>query len=132
MITILQDKHFDPDVYKRPEEFDAWRYVKLADQTGDRNHWLFVTTSPDQIGFGHGVHACPGRFFAANEIKITSTFMLLRYDWKIEGIEQRRKERKLSIVYIGDNCFLDPKIKVEFKRRESDIDIMVFACDGRL
>ena len=126
MIGVLHDKHFDPTVYERPEEFDAWRYIKLAEKTGDRNHWLFVTTSPDHIGFGHGVHACPGRFFAANEIKIALTFMLLRYDWRVPDIEQRLKEGKSPVVNVGDSCYLDPKIKIEFKRRTPEIDIMSY------
>jgi cytochrome P450 len=127
MMAVLQDKHFDPATYERPDEFDARRYLKLADKTGDKNHWLFVTTSPDHIGFGHGVHACPGRFFAANEIKIALTFMLLRYDWRIEGIEQRLKEAKSPVVYIAEASFLDPKLKIEFKRRTPEIDIMAYA-----
>jgi cytochrome P450 len=127
MICVLQDKHFDPAVYEQPEDFDVWRYVKLAESMGDKNHWLFVTTSPDHIGIGHGVHACPGRFFAANEIKIALTFMLLRYDWRVDGIEQRLKEGKSPILCIGDNCLLDPKVKIGFERRIPEIDIMAYA-----
>jgi cytochrome P450 len=126
MLCVLQDKHYDPAVYEWPDDFDAWRYIKLADSTGDRNHWMFVTTSPDHIGFGHGLHACPGRFFAANEIKIALTFMLLRYDWRVEGIEQRLNEGKSPMMYVGDNSMLDPRIKTEFKRRTPEIDVM--AC----
>ncbi len=52
--------------------------------------------------------------------------MLLRYDWRIDGIEQRLKEGKPPVVYYGDNCFLDPKVKIEFKRRTPEIDIMAY------
>jgi hypothetical protein len=65
MVAVLTDGMRDPKIYKDPNEFDAWRFVKLAKETGDSNHWQFVTTSQDHFGFGHGVHACPGRFFAA-------------------------------------------------------------------
>jgi hypothetical protein len=127
MISILQDRHLDPSVYEQPDNFDAWRYIKLAEKTGDKNHWMFVTTSPNHIGFGHGVYACPGRFFAANEIKIALTFMLLRYDWRIETLEQRLKDGKSPVVYIAETYFLDPKIKIEFRRRTPEIDIMEYA-----
>jgi cytochrome P450 len=86
-----------------------------------------VTTSPYHIGFGHGVHVCPGRFFAAYEIKIALTFMLSRYDWRIESLEQRLKDGKSPVVYIAETCFLDPKIKIEFRRRTPEIDIMEYA-----
>jgi cytochrome P450 len=124
MIAVLQDKHFDPNVYEAPQEFDASRYIKLAQKTGDHNHWLFVTTSPDHIGFGHGVHSCPGRFFAANEIKITLIFMVLRYDWKIANLKEM--EKLSHMMHIGDTCILNPAVKIQFKRRESEIDLMAY------
>jgi cytochrome P450 len=65
MVAVLTDGMRDPKIYKNPNDFDAWRFVKLAKETNDNNHWQFVTTSQDHYGFGHGVHACPGRFFAA-------------------------------------------------------------------
>jgi hypothetical protein len=37
-------------------------------------------TSPDNINFGHGRHACPGRFFAAGMVKIILMEILRRYD----------------------------------------------------
>lgn len=32
--------------------------------------------------FRHGKHACPGRFFAVNEIKVLLTYTLVHYDVK--------------------------------------------------
>ncbi|RYP17191.1 hypothetical protein DL767_010061 [Monosporascus sp. MG133] len=40
----------------------------------------FPTTNPDFLVFGHGRHACPGRFFAAAELKLILADALLRYD----------------------------------------------------
>jgi len=45
------------------------------------------------IGFGHGMHACPGRFFAGNELKVALAHLLLKYDWKMpEGESKRRSQ----------------------------------------
>ena len=44
------------------------------------NSAQLVATSSDHLAFGHGKHACPGRFFAANEVKIALIMMLLQYD----------------------------------------------------
>ncbi|KAI5919905.1 putative cytochrome P450 [Camillea tinctor] len=41
------------------------------------------TTSPDFLVFGHGRHACPGRFFAAAELKLILAHALLKYDFEI-------------------------------------------------
>lgn len=45
----------------------------------------FVTTSPESLVFGHGAHACPGRFFASNEIKIVMIEMLRSWDFRLKG-----------------------------------------------
>ena len=43
----------------------------------------------DDVWIRHGKHACPGRFFAANEIKILLVYALMNYDIKIpDGTEQ--------------------------------------------
>jgi hypothetical protein len=31
------------------------------------------------------MHACPGRFFASNEVKVAVIFLLLRFEWKACG-----------------------------------------------
>jgi cytochrome P450 len=42
----------------------------------------FPTTSPDYLVFGYGKHSCPGRFFAAAELKLILANALLRYDFE--------------------------------------------------
>ncbi|KAJ1325847.1 tenellin biosynthesis cytochrome P450 monooxygenase [Microdochium nivale] len=39
-----------------------------------------VSTSDKFMGFSHGSHACPGRFFAANQLKIALAHIALHYD----------------------------------------------------
>jgi cytochrome P450 len=45
----------------------------------------FVSTSPEHMAFGFGKHSCPGRFFAAIEVKIALCHILLKYDFKRRG-----------------------------------------------
>ncbi|KAG5752880.1 hypothetical protein H9Q70_004515 [Fusarium xylarioides] len=67
---------WDSDTYDNALTFDPYRFVKMR-QTGDDKKAHLVSTSADHLGFGHGFHACPGRFFAANEIKILLCHMKL-------------------------------------------------------
>ncbi|ETI26644.1 hypothetical protein G647_10405 [Cladophialophora carrionii CBS 160.54] len=55
-------------------------YIKKANLS-------FVSTSPTYHPFGHGRHACPGRFFAANELKLLLAYMLTKYEF--EHLDER-------------------------------------------
>jgi cytochrome P450 len=47
--------------------------------------------------FGYGRHACPGRFFAANEIKMMLSRFLLNYEFKNEdGSNERYAQIELG------------------------------------
>jgi len=59
------------------EDADQFRPFRFAEgradkdvQYVDRARRAFPTTSPDFLAFGHGRNACPGRFFASNELKL--------------------------------------------------------------
>jgi cytochrome P450 len=70
------------------------------------------------MGFGLGDHACPGRFFVANEMKIALAVLLLRYDWKFDpdfGIPE--------LFEFEGNPMWNPKAKMMCRRREEEIDL---------
>lgn len=79
----------DNDIFPNAEQFDAFRFSKLRAQEGQDNRHQFVTTSTTHINFGHGRSACPGRFFASNEIKLLLAHTLLNYDIKLTGKEPK-------------------------------------------
>lgn len=54
------------------EVFDAYRFVDKKMKS--------TTVGPNHLTFGIGAHACPGRYFAANEIKYVLVEMLIRYN----------------------------------------------------
>ena len=74
----------DNDIFPNASTFDAFRFSRLREQEGQANKHQFVTTSTSHINFGHGKHACPGRFFANQEIKLLLAHTLLNYDIKLE------------------------------------------------
>lgn len=82
-IMIAPTPMSNPELYPDPSKFDGYRFLRLREAEGAENKYQAVTTSPEFTVFGHGRHACPGRFFATNEIKLLFTYMLLYYDFKV-------------------------------------------------
>jgi len=78
--------HMDEEIYPKPEQFDGFRFSKSCEMDGGvtTTGRSAVSTSPDHLTFGFGRHACPGRFFAVNEIKVLVARILMTYDIKLE------------------------------------------------
>jgi cytochrome P450 len=70
----------DSKAYPEPEKFDIYRYYDWRQDPATAVKCQLVATSVDNLTFGHGSHACPGRFFAANELKLALCHLLLKYD----------------------------------------------------
>ncbi|KAI2642334.1 cytochrome P450 [Xylaria nigripes] len=71
----------DPDIYANPEKFDGYRfYDKRMSAKTEANRHQFATTGPESLAFGQGKTACPGRFFAASNIKVVLANLLLNYE----------------------------------------------------
>jgi cytochrome P450 len=68
------------------------------------------------MGFGYGRHACPGRFFAANEIKLILARIVLQYDLRMPG---GATERYAKIIQ-GSSAAPNPRLVIEFKKAESE------------
>lgn len=100
------------DEYTDPQTFDGTRFRDWRGTERDSAANL-VSTGPASLGFGHGKHACPGRFFAANEIKVALCHLLIKYDWKMVPGENAE-----PFAY-GFNLSANPMAKVMVRRRES-------------
>lgn len=117
LLAVASTRHWDPEVYPEPETFDGYRFYKLRQEKSKENTSQFVSTGQDHLGFGHGEHACPGRFFASNEIKIMLCHILLKYDWRLVKGEEPK------IVVHGFNLIADPKTRLEIRRRQEELVI---------
>ncbi|KAI9257788.1 cytochrome P450 [Helicostylum pulchrum] len=62
------------------DQFDAYRFVNKKMKS--------TSIGVDHLTFGLGPHACPGRYFAANEIKYLLAEMLIRYNFTTKSGER--------------------------------------------
>jgi cytochrome P450 len=83
----------DGEIYPDAREFKPFRFAEQrSDESVEyvkRAAKAFATTSTDYLAFGHGRNACPGRFFAANELKLMLAHLVLSYDIDIGGERPR-------------------------------------------
>lgn len=112
----------DSQYYDELEKSDGYWFLHMRETLGKDKMAHLVSTSEPHLGFGHGLHSCPGWFFAANEIKIALCHLLLNYDWKLpEGHDP-------SILAFGMSLIPDPSGKLLIRRRKEEIDLDALSC----
>ncbi|ROV91635.1 hypothetical protein VSDG_07912 [Cytospora chrysosperma] len=115
---VTLEAYRNPERYPDPDVYNPRRFLDLRSQPGQEKRWQLVSTSADHLGFGHGEHACPGRFFASNEIKIALVHLLMKYDWKLpEG------GRPSDVVKGGSETGVDGQARIIFRRRKEEVQL---------
>ncbi|KIM22628.1 hypothetical protein M408DRAFT_332825 [Serendipita vermifera MAFF 305830] len=84
----LYGTHQDEILYPHASTFDGFRFAESTtgekDETGARSapktKKTMYTTSSTYLSFGHGKHACPGRFFASMVVKLIMAELIVNYD----------------------------------------------------
>ncbi|KAI8990629.1 cytochrome P450 [Trametes punicea] len=114
LLVAADATHHDDSIYADADVFDPFRFSRMREQDGEALKYQFVNTSLDYISFGHGKHACPGRFFAANELKSLLAYIILNYDMKLSGDGSRPKN-----VYWAMTVIPALNGKILFKKRET-------------
>ncbi|KAK7948827.1 uncharacterized protein PG986_009713 [Apiospora aurea] len=111
--------HMDPSIWGEDEErFRPFRFLTNAklqesdEPEPNRARQPWVTTSQEYLSFGGGRNSCPGRFFAAAELKLLLAHILLNYDFDFQ-------ERRLPNQWFGTN-HLPPK-KAAIRVKKGDI-----------
>ncbi|KIW95735.1 uncharacterized protein Z519_04320 [Cladophialophora bantiana CBS 173.52] len=133
--------HNDEKLYAGAGKYKPFRFVELKDKIstgasdGDRDkadrekeyldkaHLSFIATSPSYLGFGHGRHACPGRFFAAQELKLLLAYLLSRYEIQMAmeggiGGNWNGKGVRPECYWAGPNHVPPMGAKVRVRRRK--------------
>ena len=107
----------DPVIYPEPYTFKPFRFAENRAALEEKGESLvqrarqgLITTSPDFVAFGHGRHACVGRFFAANLLKLILAYTILNYDFEMQ-------DKRPDNVWFGTNRMPPMKATVSVKRR---------------
>ncbi|EMD42274.1 hypothetical protein CERSUDRAFT_79865 [Gelatoporia subvermispora B] len=105
--------HHDGTIYTDPEIFDPFRFYRMREEGGGMKH-QFVSTRADYIPFGHGKHACPGRFYAEHELKAMLAYIIINFDLKFENDAPRPNNQ-----WIGSTIIPEPNAHVLFRKRQN-------------
>lgn len=106
--------NIDPQHWKNPEQFQGFRYANLRASDPENSQRFFMTsTGHSQMTFGHGRHSCPGRFFAALEIK--TIFALLLSNYELQPLEQRPR----GPMFAG-NALANKEVDIFYRSRQRE------------
>ncbi|OMP89256.1 Ent-kaurene oxidase [Diplodia seriata] len=118
VIGVAGSRMWDADVHEDPARFDGYRFLRMRGDDGRQHQAHFVSTSADHLAFGHGRHACAGRFFVAHEAKIALSHLLLKYDWKVADRSPDPKPFEFGLTLVAN-----PKAVVSIRARKAEMEL---------
>ncbi|KAH8819202.1 cytochrome P450 [Xylogone sp. PMI_703] len=132
--TLVWPVHRDEAYYPRANTYDPFRFSRDRESAGNGSANGFpegdkststnsgttstkglaatiATTSDHFLAFSHGRHACPGRFFAAAELKLMLAYIVTHYD--VEPITNRPENQ-----WIASSVIPPTKATIRIRRRK--------------
>ncbi|KAL1863326.1 hypothetical protein Plec18167_008188 [Paecilomyces lecythidis] len=110
----------DEDVYEQPLKYDPFRFSRPREAaTNERgnpglNHLSFVSTSNSYLPFGHGKHACPGRFLIDCELKMLISYALMKYDLELPSEYNGKRPQN---IWRAESMVPPPGVKLRVRWR---------------
>ncbi|GKT49662.1 cytochrome P450 monooxygenase gloP [Colletotrichum spaethianum] len=115
------DRHLDPALYPDPTRYDAFRFARVHEGQETTEDGLqarkmgMTSTSKDFLAFGHGRHACLGRFLVEQMLKMLLAYMLMHYD--IEYLPARPPNFVLGPINVPP-----PKATIKVCRKKTEVE----------
>nr|AFO69302.1 P450 monooxygenase [Aciculosporium take] len=81
----------DERYYPNPKSFDGLRFYRMRSDPELKYTCDLTVTGEYSMHFGHGRHACPGRFMVSDEVKLAMVRLLLHFEFCIENFGPRPK-----------------------------------------
>jgi cytochrome P450 len=107
-IAVDSRDMWSSDVHENPEVIDGFRFLRMRESGGKRSSTSsFVASHKELNVFGAGRSMCPGRFFAANQVKIALAHVLVKYDVQLEDGKSPKDLR------VGFFALTDPSVMVK-------------------
>lgn len=114
-IAFANSEHqMDPNITPDPLTFDPMRsYRKRYSSPNEHDkHQAVLTDVNNNLTFGYGNQACPGRFLGVAEIKMLVARLITEFDFKHP--EGKSMPRTLGA---DENVFLDPAARILMRKR---------------
>ncbi|OHE96230.1 cytochrome P450 [Colletotrichum orchidophilum] len=119
IISFLgQPAQTDGEFLEDPLKYDPFRFSRMREDAAAKDEKAppvtFVTTSPEHLPFGHGKHACPGRFLIDFELKMIIAYVLGHYD--IEFPPEYNGKRPEN-YWLTEALFPPDGVKIRIRRK---------------
>ncbi|CCF32918.1 cytochrome P450 [Colletotrichum higginsianum] len=121
LISFLgQPAQTDGEVIEDPLKYDPFRFSRMREDAAARDEKApavsFVTTSPEYLPFGHGKHACPGRFLIDFELKMIIAYLLGHYDVEFPAEYNGKRPEN---YWLTEACFPPDGARVRIRRKKN-------------
>ncbi|KAK8007934.1 hypothetical protein PG989_001924 [Apiospora arundinis] len=105
----------DPKITPRPEQFDPMRsYRKRQASAVEASKHQAGQPSLENLSFGFGSQACPGRNIAVSVLKMVVSRLLADYEFKFG-----EHQAKPSNIHLLEFIIPDPKAKLMMRKKKS-------------
>ncbi|OJJ39637.1 hypothetical protein ASPWEDRAFT_49568 [Aspergillus wentii DTO 134E9] len=100
-----------------PSTFDPFRYSRLRENNPENsNRHLLAMADYNNLAFGYGKFACPGRFYAAYEMKMMLAHMLVCYEFRFRDGESARPRN----FTIDSDMYPDQSARLLIRKRRPE------------
>ncbi|KAJ4251857.1 hypothetical protein NW762_011154 [Fusarium torreyae] len=104
--------HMDNERYKNPNDFDGLRFFKMRQAPGQDKKFLYYSVGKEDLSWGFGRNACPGRYLSNVNIKLIMAQLLMNYDIKLPEGVLRPHNIEFEVL-----CSPDPNFEILLKNK---------------